>query len=202
MQTLQNRRSAPRRVHVAINLLIDRASPSVAGALHYLIRASVLPLHARDLDQRQQDAEPVQPGHHHDFRLSDPKWRRSTSCAIPGTGSRAPCSRGLRRHLVDRAIRRHWAAARLLLRGIPVFMSFLILNVAGILVLLGPAGFGMFANSIFTTATTTALATVPLFIVMGAILERSGSARNMLNATDPQGEPAAETEIQLCCENH
>jgi TRAP-type C4-dicarboxylate transport system permease small subunit len=29
-----------RRVHVAINLLIDRASPSVAGALHYLIRAS------------------------------------------------------------------------------------------------------------------------------------------------------------------
>jgi hypothetical protein len=45
----------------------------------------------------------------------------------------------------------------LLFLGIPVFVAFLILNVAGILILMGPAGFGLFANSIFTTATITAV---------------------------------------------
>jgi tripartite ATP-independent transporter DctM subunit len=72
----------------------------------------------------------------------------------------------------------------LLLLGLPVFVAFLILNVAGILFLLGPAGFGMFANSIFTTATTTALATVPLFIVMGEILFRSGAMEAVFDSLD------------------
>jgi tripartite ATP-independent transporter DctM subunit len=72
----------------------------------------------------------------------------------------------------------------LLFLGIPVFVAFLILNVAGILVLFGPAGFGMFANSIFTTATTTALATVPLFIVMGEILFRSGAMEAVFDSLD------------------
>ena len=72
----------------------------------------------------------------------------------------------------------------LLLLGLPVFVAFLILNVAGILVFFGPAGFGLFANSIFTTATTTALATVPLFIVMGEILFRSGAMEAVFNSLD------------------
>jgi tripartite ATP-independent transporter DctM subunit len=72
----------------------------------------------------------------------------------------------------------------LLFLGIPVFVAFLILNVAGILVLMGPPGFGLFANSIFTTATITALATVPLFIVMGEILFRSGAMEAVLDSLD------------------
>ena len=72
----------------------------------------------------------------------------------------------------------------LLFLGIPVFVAFLILNVAGILVLMGPAGFGLFANSIYTTATTTALATVPLFIVMGEILFRSGAMEAVFDSLD------------------
>jgi tripartite ATP-independent transporter DctM subunit len=72
----------------------------------------------------------------------------------------------------------------LLLLGIPVFVAFLILNVTGILVLMGPPGFGLFANSIFTTATTTALATVPLFIVMGEILFRSGAMEAVFDSLD------------------
>jgi tripartite ATP-independent transporter DctM subunit len=72
----------------------------------------------------------------------------------------------------------------LLLLGIPVFVAFLILNVTGILVLMGPAGFGLFANSIFTTATITALATVPLFIVMGEILFRSGAMEAVFDSLD------------------
>jgi tripartite ATP-independent transporter DctM subunit len=72
----------------------------------------------------------------------------------------------------------------LLFLGIPVFAAFLILNVSGILVLMGPAGFGLFANSIFTTATITALATVPLFIVMGEILFRSGAMEAVFDSLD------------------
>jgi tripartite ATP-independent transporter DctM subunit len=72
----------------------------------------------------------------------------------------------------------------LLFLGIPVFVAFLILNVAGILMLMGPAGFGLFANSIYTTATTTALATVPLFIVMGEILFRSGAMEAVFDSLD------------------
>ena len=72
----------------------------------------------------------------------------------------------------------------LLFLGIPVFVAFLILNVAGILMLMGPAGFGLFANSIYTTATITALATVPLFIVMGEILFRSGAMEAVFDSLD------------------
>jgi tripartite ATP-independent transporter DctM subunit len=72
----------------------------------------------------------------------------------------------------------------LLLLGIPVFVAFLILNVAGIFVLMGPAGFGLFANSIYSTATITALATVPLFIVMGEILFRSGAMEAVFDSLD------------------
>ena len=72
----------------------------------------------------------------------------------------------------------------LLFLGIPVFVAFLILNVSGILFLMGPAGFGLFANSIFTTATTTALATVPLFIIMGEILFRSGAMEAVFDSLD------------------
>src|SRR5262245_30655932 len=72
----------------------------------------------------------------------------------------------------------------LLFLGIPVFAAFLILNVTGILMLMGPAGFGLFANSIFTTATISALATVPLFIVMGEILFRSGAMEAVFDSLD------------------
>lgn len=72
----------------------------------------------------------------------------------------------------------------LLFLGVPIFVAFLLLNVTGILVLLGPAGFGMFANSIFTTATLTALASVPLFILMGDIMFRSGAIEVLLDSMD------------------
>lgn len=45
----------------------------------------------------------------------------------------------------------------LMIIGMPIFVSFLILNVVGVLWFIGPAGFGMFANSIYATATLTEL---------------------------------------------
>ncbi len=72
----------------------------------------------------------------------------------------------------------------LLLLGIPIFVAFLIMNAAGVLYLLGPSGFGMFANSIYTTGTIEALAAVPLFILMGELLFRSGAMEVLLNSLD------------------
>jgi tripartite ATP-independent transporter DctM subunit len=68
--------------------------------------------------------------------------------------------------------------------GLPVFAAFLIVNIVGVLAFFGPAGFGLFANSIFTTATTSALITVPLFVLMGELLFRSGAMEVVLNSLD------------------
>lgn len=72
----------------------------------------------------------------------------------------------------------------LLMLGIPIFVSFLLLNVAGLLYLVGPHGFGMFANSIYTTANIAELAAVPLFILMGELLFRSGAMEVVLDSLD------------------
>jgi tripartite ATP-independent transporter DctM subunit len=72
----------------------------------------------------------------------------------------------------------------LLAVGVPIFVSFLLLNVVGTLVFLGPAGFGLFAASIFTTANTSPLAAVPLFILMGDILFRSGAMEVLFDSLD------------------
>jgi tripartite ATP-independent transporter DctM subunit len=72
----------------------------------------------------------------------------------------------------------------LLLIGVPIFVAFLLLNVAGLLILLGPAGFGMITNSIYTTSTLGALSAVPLFILMGEILFRSGAMEVLFDSLD------------------
>ena len=59
----------------------------------------------------------------------------------------------------------------LLIAGAPVFVGFLAVSVLGVLYYFwAERGFGLFANSIFTTATTDTLAAVPLFIVIGEFL--------------------------------
>lgn len=72
----------------------------------------------------------------------------------------------------------------LLVGGAPVFVGFLVVNIVGVLVYFGPAGFGLFANSIFSTATTDTLAAVPLFIVMGELLFRSGTMEVLFSSLD------------------
>ena len=72
----------------------------------------------------------------------------------------------------------------LLVAGAPVFVGFLAVNILGVLYYFGPDGFGLFANSIFSTATTDALAAVPLFIVMGELLFRSGTMEVLFSSLD------------------
>ena len=72
----------------------------------------------------------------------------------------------------------------LLFTGMRVFAAFLALNLTGLLVLIGPRGFGLFANSLFETATSQSLATVALFVLMGEILFRSGSVEVLFDGID------------------
>ncbi len=72
----------------------------------------------------------------------------------------------------------------LLVLGAPIFVAFLVLNIVGVLVLFGPAGFGLLANSIFSSGTSGALTAVPLFIAMGEILFRSGAMEVLFDSLD------------------
>ena len=68
--------------------------------------------------------------------------------------------------------------------GLPVFVAFLIVNIAGIVLLFGTRAFGLFANSIYETATSESLVAIPLFILLGEILFRSGSVDVLFRSVD------------------
>ena len=68
--------------------------------------------------------------------------------------------------------------------GMPIFLAFLVINVGGVLAFLGPGAFGMVVNSVFDTTTTGTLTAIPLFVLMGEILFRSGSTGVLFDAVD------------------
>ena len=72
----------------------------------------------------------------------------------------------------------------LMATGLPVFSAFLIANLGGVLLVMGPRGFGLFSNSIYQTVTSETFVTIPLFILMGEILFRSGSVEVLSAALD------------------
>jgi len=72
----------------------------------------------------------------------------------------------------------------LFLLGAPIFVAFLVTIVIGTAVVIGPAGFAMLANSLYDTATGTSLASIPLFILMGELLFRSGTMDVLFNSVD------------------
>ncbi|MEM9843383.1 MAG: TRAP transporter large permease [Pseudomonadota bacterium] len=72
----------------------------------------------------------------------------------------------------------------ILFSGAKIFVGFLVLNIVGVLILIGPRGFGLFSNSIFETATSPTLVTVALFVLMGEILFRSGTVDVLFTSVD------------------
>lgn len=72
----------------------------------------------------------------------------------------------------------------LFLSGAPIFLAFLFAILCGIYVIIGPAGYPMFANSILDTASITSLASIPLFILMGELLFRSGTMDVLFDSID------------------
>jgi len=72
----------------------------------------------------------------------------------------------------------------LFMTGMPIFLGFLIVIISGVVYLLGPAGFGMVVSSMYDTATTASLGTIPLFILLGEILFRSGCVQVLMDSID------------------
>ena len=72
----------------------------------------------------------------------------------------------------------------LFLSGAPIFLAFLFAILVGVYFIIGPAGFPMFANSILDTVSITSLASIPLFVLMGEILFRSGTMDVLFDSID------------------
>lgn len=72
----------------------------------------------------------------------------------------------------------------LMATGINVFIAFLVVNLSATMIMMGPRGFGMFANSVGDSLTTMGFVTIPLFILMGEILFRSGSVDVLFNSVN------------------
>ena len=70
------------------------------------------------------------------------------------------------------------------LSGAPIFLAFLAAILLGVYFVIGPAGFPLFANSVLDTDTTTSLASIPLFILMGELLFRSGTMDVLFDSID------------------
>jgi len=70
------------------------------------------------------------------------------------------------------------------LTGAPLFVGFLLINLCGIYLLAGGRGFVMVSDSIFDTAKISQLTAIPLFILMGEILTRSGSVAMLFSSMD------------------
>lgn len=68
--------------------------------------------------------------------------------------------------------------------GAPIFVGFLMLNVVGVWVLFGTAGFGMFAGSVTDSMSSLGLTTIPLFVLMGEVLFRSGAVDVVFDSVD------------------
>ncbi len=73
----------------------------------------------------------------------------------------------------------------LILTGMPVVLAFFALNVIGLFFYLGgEVGIQEFIHSIYEKMTSFTLVAIPLFVVMGEVMFRSGVAPNMMDALD------------------
>lgn len=72
----------------------------------------------------------------------------------------------------------------LFLSGAPIFLAFLVAILTGVYFVIGPAGFPMFANSVLDTVSITSLASIPLFLLMGELLFRSGTMDVLFDSID------------------
>jgi tripartite ATP-independent transporter DctM subunit len=68
--------------------------------------------------------------------------------------------------------------------GLPIFACFLLANVVGVLAIMGFAGLGLFVNSILDSATTEALVAIPLYVLLGELLFRTGGVSTLYQALD------------------
>ena len=68
--------------------------------------------------------------------------------------------------------------------GLPLFACFMVLNVAAVIYFIGANGLGLFVNSMLDTSTTEAFVAVPMFILLGELMFRTGGVSLLFKAFD------------------
>lgn len=71
-----------------------------------------------------------------------------------------------------------------LLAGVPIYLGFVLLNGIGIWYFFGASGVGLFVNSVVDSLTSLNMTTIPLFVLMGEILFRSGAVEVVFDSVD------------------
>ena len=71
-----------------------------------------------------------------------------------------------------------------LLAGLPVAFGFMLINVVGLVIVFGGRGLNLIAPSAATSIASFSLTPLPMFILMGELLARSGIATLTLDAVD------------------
>ena len=197
-------------MHIAVTLLADlypryaephpvrherRSAPMLCAFIAYIsLHRERRAVPGLDRDHRQHpDPEMVAVGLHH-LRLRQFGALVSAAAVHTAASRSSRCCRSCRgpargprgRHEPARILALGLAAKiGLFLSGLAVYLCFILLVGSAVIFLFGPAGFGMIANSMFAVTTTEALTTVPLYVLMGEILLRSGSI-DALFAADRQ----------------
>jgi len=72
----------------------------------------------------------------------------------------------------------------LLTAGVPVFLSFMFVNVVFTYALMGTNGLSMFVHTIFSSVSTFVLLPIPLFLLLGEILVLSGVFAEAIDVLD------------------
>ncbi|MCT8991488.1 TRAP transporter large permease [Chelativorans sp. SCAU2101] len=68
--------------------------------------------------------------------------------------------------------------------GLPLFACFMIRNVVAVIYFVGPNGLGLFVNSMLDTTTVEAFVAVPMFILLGELMFRTGGVSLLFKAFD------------------
>lgn len=68
--------------------------------------------------------------------------------------------------------------------GLPVFACFMVLNVVAVIYFIGTNGLGLFVNSMLESSTMEALVAVPMFILLGELMFRTGGVSLLFKAFD------------------
>lgn len=68
--------------------------------------------------------------------------------------------------------------------GFPIAFGFLLINLVGTLIFMGPMGLQQMTLQIFSSLSTFALTPIPLFILMGELMFHSGIANNTIDVID------------------
>jgi TRAP-type mannitol/chloroaromatic compound transport system permease large subunit len=76
------------------------------------------------------------------------------------------------------------ALVAVLLTGVPIYLGFLLLNGLGVWYLFGSSGAGLLVNSVVDSLTSLNMTTIPLFVLMGEILFRSGAVEVVFDSVD------------------